>query len=322
MQYSLASRFRGAVLGALLGDALAARRSPTPYFSTCLGDRLQTTAAALGSAPWLPPRLSARAERDAPVQQIEGGTIASLPLILLHHDTPANLAPALQGGVDSQLVAPASYDNALLLAHTLALVLCDVAPSQMLSLLMQQPVLAPVFPALQQIQRLLAEFVSPAIAQPQLLASSPEASAMLLALYRFLAAPEELRLLLRSAPPADLSDSAPESTAESIAAESITAESITAESIILVGCLAGTHHAEAQVQLFRHRLSYGRTWGNGQEAENAAAPFFQHIAMAFDAGTSLADYLFAQWAGVYRPEVRPQPAMALTVAAANRLRPR
>ncbi len=315
MQHSLASRFRGAVLGAVLGDALAAARSPTqysstPYPTTRLSDRLHTTAAALGYSPRVPLPLSAGAEAGAPVQQPESGAIASLPLTLLHHDTPANLAQVLQAGAGLRL-APVSYDNALLLAHTLALVLRQVPPSQMLSLLMQQTVLAPVSSALQQMQRLLGESVSPAIARPQILASAPVSSTMLLALYQFLAAPEDLRLLLRSAPPAHCLESTSGSIAESIA-----------ESAALVGCLAGAYHAEAHVQLFRHRLSYGRTWEKDLEAQNPADLVLQHIAIAFDAGTPLADYLFAQWAGVYRPDVLPQPAMALTVTAANRLKPR
>lgn len=235
MRDSLLSRFRGALLGVLLGEAIGTHTSPQPsrwvwqqiiqgqFNGSLKATRLDSAAKpilAQVSALICPDQYPTQATEPLSHHPIAAGVepdvpgtealLLTLPLALLYHDQPVLYRTVLGTAINQQ--ATEVMMAATVVGHTISLILRErFVRSELIPQLLQDLDLYKLHPALtdQLIQ------VQSWIEEPTDLASvirsvkhgsnipasaTPETMAVTLALYSFLCTPDDFRLsLLRSA---------------------------------------------------------------------------------------------------------------------------
>ena len=325
MRYSLLSRFRGAILGAALGDLwavtncsslqnstsvvrLAEKSSRAPIadpaavpmawgaIATTIAQTLVHSASPAHQwRDWVIlsqfPRASSGDDDSAEIPEDPGGwAIATLPLLLCYHDDFSNLRSHLAQ------IPGAARSDALILGYTLACILQNqLNPTTLIAQLLTDLDLEHtdwvLADHLAEVAKLIRSGASLAIAH-RVLETSTQASSMPFALYCFLRTPEEYRLSLLST--------------RDCARPTITSA--------LVGVLSGCMNTTAGLSSYRRNsfqkhstdsLLLQSRWGVKTET----------------ALLDVADLLLAHWAGVYRPHQMPLTRHRWAIAAPNVIRP-
>lgn len=295
MQYSLMARFRGTLMGAVLGYHTIAARSGSARSGEQPLELSKTTACLrhLGeegatSIPWA---------SFAPAPSLDAGghlAVVSLPLMLYYHDREAQLHLELQAAATTWNLPQEATLAARVLAETIALALLEELDLQRLPLQLiaglDLPANGPAARQLSQLQVAHEECHSWAIAHYHLqhlnLATSSGSLPLplLLALYSFLRSPQDMQLAL----------SLPEHEDAVITG-------------LMVGAIAGSFNGTVQLpfQSWPVPLSTLALWDLAQ---------FQDL-------QTLSDQLLAHWAGVYRPRIQGTSVLKGAIAAPQMLRP-
>lgn len=325
VRYSLLSRFRGAILGAALGDLwavtiysrsqnsppvvrLVEKESCAPIadpaavpmawgaIATTIAQTLVHSASPVHQwRDWVIPSqvLSTSLGGDGSAEIPEdpaGWAIATLPLLLCYHDDFSNLRSHLDQ------IPGVARSEALILGYTLARILRNqLSPATLIAQLLTDLDLEHtdwvLADQLAEVAQLICSGASLAIAH-RVLQTSTQSSSMSFALYCFLRTPEEYRLSLLST--------------RDCAQPTLTSA--------LVGALSGCMNTTAGLSIYRRNsfqkhsidsLLLQSRWG--VETETALL--------------DVADLLLAHWAGVYRPHQMPLTHHRWAIAAPNVIRP-
>ncbi|MBD1912520.1 MULTISPECIES: ADP-ribosylglycohydrolase family protein [unclassified Leptolyngbya] len=288
MQYSLMARFRGTLLGAVLGHTMAERADEQPLE---VGKSMVALLRHVGeeggeSIPW--PALIAGSPSNPGARL----AVVSIPLMLYYHDREAQLHQALQAAANAWNLPPGSTLAAMTLAEVLALALVEELELERLPLqLIESLELPSTSPAAQQLHHLqiaYQERYSWAIAQHHLqhldleLSSETLPLSLLLAIYSFLRSPQDMRLAF----------SMPEHKHAGVTG-------------LMVGAIAGSFNGTAKLP------SHGWPSSITTMAWDLAQP--QEL-------QALSDQLLAHWAGVYRPHSQGAGLLKGAIAAPQLIR--
>lgn len=285
MQYSLMARFRGTLLGAVLGYyTVAARSGELPLES---GRNMIALLRHLGeegaiSIPWA---------SLTPATSLNAGVhlaVVSLPLMLYYHDREAQFHLELQAAAALWNLPQEATLAAWVLAETIALALLEELDLRRLPLqLIESLELAANTPAARQLSQLQVahqECYSWAIAHHHLRHLNRDTSSgalplpLLLALYSFLRSPQDPCL-----------------------AFSLPKHDDAAITGLMAGAIAGSFNGTAKFPSQRGFLPLDTLalWD---------------LVQVQDLQT-LSDQLLAHWAGVYRPRTQGTPVLKGAIAA-------
>jgi len=274
MQYSLLSRFRGALLGAMLGYHRAADFLEGRAFGAGKGMIAllrHLTEHGPNRIPWS--ALHNLVSPDNPADSRLGLAVATLPLALYCHDRETQLIAHLQAAATAWNLPPEAILPAHLWAEGLALALLETLDWNRLPLQLLENLDIPsdtvAAHQLRQVQVAYEERYSWAIALHHLQHLSTNSSdalplPLLLALYGFLRSPTDMPLAL-----------------------ALPAHEGAAITGVFVGAIAGSCHGTVHLPThsWPDSVTLLSTWD---------VSHIQDVAL-------FSDYLLAQWAGVYRP---------------------
>ncbi|MBU7586581.1 MAG: ADP-ribosylglycohydrolase family protein [Nostoc sp. TH1S01] len=280
MRYSLFSRFRGTLLGALLGASLVKSGEQTPQSSPdfgklmLLGTESLVTLGKLDLDDW-----KQRQQQELPDLNITNSVtshiiLATLPVAVFFHDNLLNLRTQLVHTYKLWGDDPVVQDGILAVGYTIALSLTEkLEPQtlipQIISFVGETPTSLPK--KLLQVNDLLTKHAGLETAKAELNTKDKTSSAIAMAFYCFLSTPEDFRLTVLRA-----TRLLPDQTIGAIA-----------------GALSGAYNSTAGIPT-QWRVLHSST-------DNSTGILVNYSQML-----ELTDALLAVWSGVYNLALHPK----------------
>lgn len=291
MRYSLSSRFKGTIIGTVLGETLLSRRCNLPILTCHHVQKIRVATESLielGSFDidiWLKRQQQECLNLNASDGILLEAVLTCLPVILFFHENTTRLRLNLQQVAKVLQISPIVQDGILAIAYAIAQSLTEkLAPHTLIhetvAFLGETPSNLPQ--QLLKVNDLLSKGAGLEKVQAELSQQQDFSNAIPMAFYCFLSTLEDFRLSLLRSYQVDLC-------------------SLTIS--MIVGALSGAYNSAVGIPMTWQTMLY-------------QTELLESTTNNFSVLLNLADMLLAIWSGVYNPDMYLKEAIAENVVVA------